>query len=330
MLLTSFKKSMPTSKTVLSILMVAGISACGKTSEATDKQSAKATGSTPAAPTISYEQLIVSDDSVGDIFKKRSLEFGNAIDYVSRMGVINILENVVESADSTGYVKIEKAYSFGQKYILIISTGENGASCPATTYAISFDQKTESVTGKEEIDGCSENIESLSDGNKLIVKKDGTTSTFYNGEIKGKPKTQTEETTSAAEGVSSAGPVDGKNNSANTDNSTAKRTASISGSYSGNNRFGMFEQMDNGDVRFYISGMRVGSRYPCNIGDADPAILQMNGSTGGYSDGENSISVEFLANSAKVIVGKSQCIIDGTYEKTGDKSTVNWDFESGD
>lgn len=64
------------------------------------------------------------------------------------MGVINILRTLVESADSTGYVKIGEGLFIWAKYILIISTGENGASCPATTYAISFDQKTESVTGK--------------------------------------------------------------------------------------------------------------------------------------------------------------------------------------
>ncbi|WP_341328413.1 zinc ribbon domain-containing protein [Methylotuvimicrobium sp. KM2] len=140
--------------------------------------------SVPAAPIMSYEQLIVSNGAVGDTFSVQPLEYGNAINYLSRAGVINILEYVVEYPDATGYVAIEKAYSFGTKYVLIVSTGEGGASCPATTYAIAFDSKTESVTGKVEIDGCSENIESLSDGNKLIVKKDGAASVFFNGEVK--------------------------------------------------------------------------------------------------------------------------------------------------
>lgn len=52
---------------------------------------------------------------------------------------MNILEHVVEYPDGTGYVNVEKAYSFGSKYLLIVSTGENGNSCPATTYAIAFD-----------------------------------------------------------------------------------------------------------------------------------------------------------------------------------------------
>lgn len=194
MFLSFFKNSKTIGSTFVSLLVVAGVTACGKVPEAADKQPPKVVESTPAAPTMAYEQLIISDDSVGNTFKKRSLDAGNAIDYVSRAGITNILDYVVEYPDATGYVKIEKAYLFGTKYLLIISTGENGASCPATTYAISFDTKTESVTGKEQIDGCSENLESLSDGNKLIVKKDGATSTFYNAEIKQtalSPKTST-------------------------------------------------------------------------------------------------------------------------------------------
>lgn len=93
--------------------------------------------------------------------------------------------------------------------------------------------------------------------------------------------------------------------------------------------------MKNGDVKFYISGIRIGSQYPCNIGDgsigedidsigADPAFLKMNGTTGGYQDSENTISVEFGNRTARVIVGKSQCIINGNYKMTGGKSKVSW------
>ena len=78
----------------------------------------------------------------------------------------------------------------------------------------------------------------------------------------------------------------------------------ISGEYSGNNRYAQFEQLKNGDVKFYISGIGIGSQYPCNLGegnlsDGDPAqklklsVLKMNGSTGGFTDADNSISVEF-------------------------------------
>lgn len=186
MFLTKIKIPRLIKSALFSIIISTGLASCSKVPEATSEQSVKAAESAPAAPTISYEQLIVSDDAVGDIFKKRSLETGNAIDYTTRAGVINILDHVLEYPDATGYVKIEKAYSFGAKYILIVSTGENGNGCPATTYAIAVDSKTESVTGSENIDGCSENLESLSDGNKLIVKKDGASSTIYNAEIKQK------------------------------------------------------------------------------------------------------------------------------------------------
>ena len=109
----------------------------------------------------------------------------------------------------------------------------------------------------------------------------------------------------------------------------------ISGEYSGKNRFAQFEKMKNGDVKFYISGMQIGSQYSCNIGDGsigvdsqsignNPAFLKMNGSTGGYQDANHIISVEFDKNTAKVIIGKSQCIVDGVYKKTGGKNKVSW------
>lgn len=140
------------------------------------------------APSIEYKQLIIhNESSVDNVFNKRSLKNGSSIDYQTKAGIINILEYVLEYPELSGYVKIEKAYGFGDKYILIVSTGQNGNSCPATTYAIGIDSKSESVTGKSDIEGCSENIESLSDGNKLTVKKEGAVSTFINGEIKQPP-----------------------------------------------------------------------------------------------------------------------------------------------
>ena len=174
---------------LLAVVTAAVNVGCGKTAETSDKPVEKVAESAPAAPTISYEPLLVSDGSVGNTFSVQPLESGNAINYASRAGVMNILEYVVEYPDGTGYVNVEKAYSFGSKYLLIVSTGENGNSCPATTYAIAFDSKTESVTGKEEIAGCSETVESLSDGNKLTVKKEGAASVFYNGEVKQAPRT---------------------------------------------------------------------------------------------------------------------------------------------
>ena len=168
---------------ILSLALVAVIAGCGKAPEEPAKPQEQ-TSPIPAAPTMSYEQLIITDNAVGDVFIVSALTTGNAINYQSRAGVTNVLESIVQYPDATGYVKIEKAYKFGEKYVLIVSTGENGNSCPATTYAFAFDTKSESVAGKKQIDGCSENVESLSDGNKLIVKKEGVASTFFNGEIK--------------------------------------------------------------------------------------------------------------------------------------------------
>ncbi len=145
----------------------------------------------PAAPSMSYEPIYVSDEGVGydNIFtlEDRVLEdiTSKAIMYQSRAGSINLREQVVNDANNLfGYLIVERAYKFGDKYVLVISTGENGNSCPATTYAFTFNTKNESVTGKTEIDGCSEIVESLAEGNKLTIKKDGKATVVYNGEVK--------------------------------------------------------------------------------------------------------------------------------------------------
>lgn len=137
------------------------------------------------SPSVEYKQLVVgTDSSVDNLFAIRTLESGYSIDYHTRGGMINLLDYALEHPDASGYVSIEKAYTFGDRYILIVHTGENGLSCPATTYAIGIDSKSESVTGKEKIDGCAEVIETFSEGNKLVVKKEGAASTFINGEVK--------------------------------------------------------------------------------------------------------------------------------------------------
>lgn len=139
----------------------------------------------PAAPSMAYTPMAISDDQVGGVFTLDTREMGGAaINYVSRAGVVNVMEFVVDDVDLTTYVGVEKAYSFGGKYLLVVSTGESGMSCPATTYAFTYDSASESVTGKTEIDGCSENVEALAEGNKLTVKKEGKASVFYNGDVK--------------------------------------------------------------------------------------------------------------------------------------------------
>lgn len=139
-------------------------------------------------PTISYESLYVSDEGVGydQIFALESRgedTMGQAINYQSKAGRVNVMEQVVENVEDTGYVQINYAYKFADQYVLIVSTGEHGNSCLATTYAFSYDTKSESVTGKTEIDGCSENVQAFAEGNKLTVKKDGKATTIYNGKV---------------------------------------------------------------------------------------------------------------------------------------------------
>lgn len=134
----------------------------------------------PPAPSITYQPILVSGSEIGPF----SIS-GHDINYQSRAGVMNIMEQVIDEPEYATYVAIEKAYAFGpNKFVLIISTGEGGNSCPATTYAVSFDTKTESVDGKSSIDGCSETVDSLADGNKLIIKKDGASTEVYNGLVK--------------------------------------------------------------------------------------------------------------------------------------------------
>ena len=137
----------------------------------------------PAAPSVAYEALLISGEEAGP-FTVTPIDGGNAIYYPSRAGILNVLESVVEYADGTGYVVIEKAYAFGPtKYVLVVSTGENGMSCPATTYVFSFDTQSEYVDGKASIDGCSEIVEAFADGNKLSIKKEGETTVVFNGKV---------------------------------------------------------------------------------------------------------------------------------------------------
>lgn len=137
----------------------------------------------PAAPSIAYEALLISDDAAGP-FSIAYMDLGTALNYQSRAGVVNLMESVVQDPELTGYVKIEKVYAFGpDKFVLIVSTGESGNSCPATTYAFSYDTKSEIVDGKASIDGCSETVEAFAEGNKLSIKKEGAATVVYNGKV---------------------------------------------------------------------------------------------------------------------------------------------------
>ncbi|MBU6957221.1 hypothetical protein KRR23_05655 [Pseudomonas sp. CVAP len=135
---------------------------------------------TPPAPSIAYQPILILGEKIGPFTIS-----GHEINYQSRAGVMDIMGQVIDEPEYATYVGIEKAYAFGpNKFVLVISTGEGGNCCPATTYAVSFDTQTESVDGKTSIDGCSETVDSLADGNKLIIKKEGASTEVYNGLVK--------------------------------------------------------------------------------------------------------------------------------------------------
>lgn len=130
------------------------------------------------ASTQKYAPVFLSEDQEGHIFKISS--YPRHIIYKNT----NLLNYLFEDLDMIGYLAFERIYQFGENYIFIISTGENGKSCPATTYAFQVDTAADSISDKHEIDGCSENVETFSEGNKLMVKKEGDASIFYNGEVR--------------------------------------------------------------------------------------------------------------------------------------------------
>lgn len=141
----------------------------------------KAISADITAPSIAYDPLRVSNNEAGP-FSIIYQDTVTLLSYQARSGTMNLMGSILENPELTGYVAINKAYSFGaHRYVLVVSTGELGVSCPARTYVLSFDTKQESVDGYSEIEGCSEVVESLSEGNKLTIKKDGKATIVYNG-----------------------------------------------------------------------------------------------------------------------------------------------------
>lgn len=141
----------------------------------------------PEAPKVKYENLRISDSEIGngDFHLSNPAEYeGHAIFYLTPAGMDNILEQVVEDTEYLGYLKVEKAYKFSDQYMLIISTGESGNSCPATTYVIGYDTKSNSVSGFKKFESCTEDVlEFMSEDNKLVIKKENESFTFYNASV---------------------------------------------------------------------------------------------------------------------------------------------------
>lgn len=149
-----------------------------------DNDPPKAISNNITAPSIIYTPLLVAENKAGP-FSTIYQDTVTLLVYQARSGTMNLMEAVTDHPDLMGYIVINKVYSFGpNRYVLIVSTGENGRSCPATTYAISFDTKSEYIDGVTGIDGCAETLDSLAEGNKLTIKKDGEATVIYNGVIK--------------------------------------------------------------------------------------------------------------------------------------------------
>ncbi|KKA07539.1 lipoprotein [Pseudomonas ogarae] len=147
------------------------------------KSTAKTQAAPPASPGVAYQPLPVSAERAGP-FTTQTEAMATALNYQSRAGVMNVMESIVEQAEYTGYVTIEKAYTFGpSKYVVVVSTGEGGNACPASTYVFSFDTQAERVDGKREVEGCSELVETMTEGNKLMVKKESSATVVYNGVV---------------------------------------------------------------------------------------------------------------------------------------------------
>lgn len=152
------------------------------TEQPVDQPTPAVTSTAPPAPSISYESLLVSGDAAGPFTVERD-DF-TTLNYYSRAGALNLMEAVTQDYEYLGYLTLESAYQFGpDNYVIIVSTGEGGRSCPASTYAITFDTKGEHVTGSTSIDGCSETVQSFADGNKLMVKKEGDSTVIYNAQF---------------------------------------------------------------------------------------------------------------------------------------------------
>ena len=141
---------------------------------------------TQEAPKVKYESLRISKTEIGngDFYLPDPAEDkSNAIFYLTPAGMDNILEQVLEDHTLAGFIVVEKAYKFDDKYVLVISTGEYGRSCPATTYVIGYDTNSNSVSGVKKFESCSESIEAITEDNKLTVKKDDEALIFYDAAV---------------------------------------------------------------------------------------------------------------------------------------------------
>ena len=118
------------------LALIAALAGCNKSPEDSAKTQESVVASPasvpmpPPAPSISYQLAEVTENSIAEIFAITASESEHAINYQSRAGVINILESVFDDLEGMGYMNFEKAYNFGDKYVIVISTGKGRRICP--------------------------------------------------------------------------------------------------------------------------------------------------------------------------------------------------------
>lgn len=140
----------------------------------------------PQGGSAQYVSLAVSDDSIGGVLQlRRRGESGSvAIEHATGRGTVNLLEAVVQDVDLTGYVQVNAAYRYGDRLVvLVLSTGEYGLACPATTYAVSYDLLAGRVTGATSVDGCSEDVAVQAEAQRLTVRKEGAPTVVQEGRV---------------------------------------------------------------------------------------------------------------------------------------------------
>lgn len=166
---------------MISLAILALLSSCGDKK----KEENSATVAPTTAPPELYQEVQVADFGTGP-FTISPIEEGMsyALNYNTRDGEeINVLGSVVKDPTGLGLLTIEKMYSIGDKYVAVVSTAERMPDCKATTYAFTFDSRSESVVGATNIAGCSEKVYVVVEGDKLTIKKDGKESVIVSGEI---------------------------------------------------------------------------------------------------------------------------------------------------
>lgn len=121
-----------------------------------------------------YEKISFDDKGTSDGFFSFD---DNAVAYIAPHGYQNVLEFVLNDVEAAGYVNVEAIYRYAERYVLVVSTGENGMSCPATTYLFTLNTRSNDVDQKAEVAGCSEDVVVQANDTTLVAQKESEAKT---------------------------------------------------------------------------------------------------------------------------------------------------------